>query len=301
VRDFRSGAYTALVLWLGHRTVDCSRHPRPWDVMPVRVAAHAFGANQPSADLLLSPDHSVFIDGVLIPIRYLLNGATIVQETVEQVTYWHVELDHHDVLLAEGLTCESYLDTGNRGAFANGGGGIMMHPDFALRVWERESCARLVLNGAELIAAKSYLLDRAEMLGHVLTQDADLRVCVDGRAQRPSVIGTTYRVVLPRDAKSIRLVSRSSAPAQVHDDSDDRRRLGVAISRIVMDGEPVALTDARLGSGWHAIEGVGTEAPWRWTYGDAEVRLAGGRLLFVDVIMTARYWREAPEAKEKAA
>ena len=37
------------------------------------------------------------------------------------IEYFHVELDRHDVLFAEGLAAESYLDTGNRGLFANGG------------------------------------------------------------------------------------------------------------------------------------------------------------------------------------
>ena len=128
---------TATVTWLGHRRVDCQRHPKPHDVWPVRVAAGAFGANQPRRDLWLSPDHSVFIDGVLIPIRYLVNGATIVREPTDAVTYWHVELPQHDILLAEGLPCESYLDTGNRGAFENGAGPTMLHPDFALRMGQR--------------------------------------------------------------------------------------------------------------------------------------------------------------------
>ena len=46
--------------------------------------------------------------------------ATVVQQPVEKVTYFHVELPVHDVLIAEGLRCESYLETGNRAAFANG-------------------------------------------------------------------------------------------------------------------------------------------------------------------------------------
>jgi hypothetical protein len=61
----------------------------------------------------------VHLDGVLIPVRHLLNGASIVQEPVDHVTYWHVELPTHGVLLAEGLPVESYLDTGNRPAFAD--------------------------------------------------------------------------------------------------------------------------------------------------------------------------------------
>jgi len=108
------------VVWIGWRRIDCSRHPRPQEVWPVRVRAGAFGDGTPLADLLLSPDHAVLVAGGLIPIRYLVNGRTIVQEAVDAITYWHVELERHGVILAEGLPCESYLDTGNRAAFEGG-------------------------------------------------------------------------------------------------------------------------------------------------------------------------------------
>jgi hypothetical protein len=85
----------------------------------VRIAADAFGLGRPQRDVWLSPDHAVFVDDVLIPVRYLLNDATVRQEDVSTVTYWHVELAAHAVLLADGLPCESFLDTGNRGAFTN--------------------------------------------------------------------------------------------------------------------------------------------------------------------------------------
>ena len=52
-------------------------------------------------------------------MRRLINDATIRQEDRGRIVYWHVELDRHDVLLAEGLPAESYLDTGNRGFFAD--------------------------------------------------------------------------------------------------------------------------------------------------------------------------------------
>jgi hypothetical protein len=68
----------------------------------------------PRRDLLLSPDHAVYVDGALIPIRYLINGRSIVPTASRTVIYYHLELPRHDVLLAEGLPAESYLDTGNR-------------------------------------------------------------------------------------------------------------------------------------------------------------------------------------------
>ena len=118
----RSGAHRPVV-WLGHRRVDCRGDARPHDVRPVRIAAHAFAPGMPHRALLLSPDHAVSTcDGVLVPARYLLNGATVTQVAVDEVIYWHVELERHDIVLAEGMPAESYLDTGNRAAFADGSG-----------------------------------------------------------------------------------------------------------------------------------------------------------------------------------
>ena len=158
------GDRLAPVRWLGHREIDCRRHPRPEAVWPVRVRAGAFGADRPARDLLLSPDHAVYIDGILIPIRHLVNGVSIAQQAVDYVEYWHVELPVHEVLLADGLAVESYLDTGNRGAFANGGGAVFAHADFSLNIWAVEACAPLVVYGPLLAAVKQKLLARTAAL-----------------------------------------------------------------------------------------------------------------------------------------
>jgi sugar lactone lactonase YvrE len=144
------------VIWIGHSRVDCQRHPRPLDVLPVRVAAGAMGEGLPLRDLWLSPDHALFVDAHLVPVRYLLNGTTIVQEAIGtemnagRVQYFHVELATHDILLAEGMPVESYLDSGNRASFTNGGGVTMLYPDFASRVWEAKGCAPLLVAGPQL-------------------------------------------------------------------------------------------------------------------------------------------------------
>jgi collagen type I/II/III/V/XI/XXIV/XXVII alpha len=147
----------APVQWVGHRKVDCRRHPRPESVWPVRIRPHAFGHGLPARDLWLSPDHAVFIDGALIPVRLLVNGTTIARERRASVTYFHVELPRHDILFAESLPCESFLDTGNRNAFANGGGAMQLHPDFAPRAWDALGCAPLVLGGKQLDRARARL------------------------------------------------------------------------------------------------------------------------------------------------
>jgi hypothetical protein len=112
----------------------------------------------------------VFVDGVLIPIKHLINGCTITQEPRDEVTYYHVELDQHDVLLAEGLPTESYLDVGDRSNFANGGDVMRLFPDFSTRtqnacaLWEMYACAALVVTGPKLDDARRRVNDRAAAL-----------------------------------------------------------------------------------------------------------------------------------------
>ena len=145
----------APVRWIGHRDVACDRHPRPERVWPVRIAAGAFGAGRPARDLYLSPDHAVFRAGVLIPARHLIDGIAIAQVAMARVSYWHVELDRHDVLLAEALPCESFLDTTDRTTFATGGATRGLHPDVLPRLWDGDACAPLVLAGPLLDQARA--------------------------------------------------------------------------------------------------------------------------------------------------
>jgi hypothetical protein len=123
---------------------------------------------------VLSPDHALHVGGALIPVRHLLNGASVRQEAWPSVTYWHVELDRHDVLLAEGLPAESYLDTGNRAAFADGAAAVDLHPAFARAAWKAGGCARLVERGAKVIAARRRLRRGLGRLGWTVTEDAAL-------------------------------------------------------------------------------------------------------------------------------
>jgi hypothetical protein len=115
----------------------------------------------PARDLWLSPDHAVFADGVLIPIKHLVNGQTIVQTEVDQVTYYHVELPRHGVLLADGLPCESYLDSGDRASFENGGIVLRLHPEFGMQRWEAEGFAPLHVTGAIVDGVRARLRKRA--------------------------------------------------------------------------------------------------------------------------------------------
>ena len=126
---------------------------------PVRISADAFGPGQPHRELWLSPDHAVYVNEVLIPVKHLVNGTTIAQVAVDEITYYHIELAQHDVVLAEGLAAETYLDVKDgsnyaRGNYARGTGPAGLPPDFPARMWEAFGCARLVVTGKELEAAR---------------------------------------------------------------------------------------------------------------------------------------------------
>ena len=268
------------VVWLGHRATDIARHPRPQDVMPVRVQAHAFGPGRPARDLILSPDHAVHSEaegdgrGVLIPIRYLLNGASVRQEQASRVTWWHVELDAHDLVLADGLAAESYLDTGNRAAFSNGGGAVQAHPDFARAVWASSACAQLAMSGPVVERVRAGLLARLALLGHAVTADPGLRIHAGEKRLETQVFGDWVCAVVPEDARVLRIVSRTTHPAELNPGSDDWRRLGLAVLGLRLDGVDVSLDDARLGEGWLACE-----PGLRWTGGDAVLDVVPGSVV----------------------
>ncbi len=149
------------VRWVGHRRVRLQGGGTvALDDRPVRVSPHAFGPGQPHCAVTLSPDHAVFMDGALVPIHLLVDDVLISRSSQPEITYHHVELDRHDVLLAAGLPAESYLDTGNRRAFAEGQDGVVsLYPDFLALSWEA-ACAPLVLHGNTLDTLRARLTAR---------------------------------------------------------------------------------------------------------------------------------------------
>ncbi len=299
VEDLRIGDQVVLargaaapIRWIGYRTIDCNRHPLPAEIWPIRVLAGAFGPGMPIADLMLSPDHSVHVEGMLIPVRYLVNGRSIRQEQSARVTYYHVELPAHDVLLAEGLPCETYLDTGNRSAFANGGPAIQLHPDLASGVWSTKACAPMAIGGPAVLKARRRLLARAAELGFGITEDAAACLSIHGHRVRAKSRDDRLTFRVPRRSGVVRLLSRAAVPSHTRADSDEHRQLGVAVAQLWFDGAPVALDDARLGDGWYPVEQDERGRHWRWTDGNAALRLDGVREVVAEIAMTEVYWAD---------
>ena len=108
------------IRWIGRRKL-AARFADPLQAWPVRIKAGALAAGVPSRDLLLSPDHAVLVDDVLIQAGALVNGSSIVREArvPETFTYYHVELDDHSLILAENTPAETFVDNVDRLGFDN--------------------------------------------------------------------------------------------------------------------------------------------------------------------------------------
>jgi hypothetical protein len=111
---------TAPIRWIGVRAVS-TRFSDPLRTMPIRIRAGALADRVPRRDLLVSPDHALFIDDVLIQAAALVNGVSITQEThmPDRFFYYHIELEQHALILAEGALTETFVDNVDRMAFDN--------------------------------------------------------------------------------------------------------------------------------------------------------------------------------------
>lgn len=303
------------IAWIGRGHMDVSRSMTRRDAYPVRVRAGAFGEKVPHRDLLMTSEHCVHVDGRLVPVRMLVNGSSILADSnVTRYEYFHLELEHHSILIAEGLEAESYLDTGNRRNFANSSVAALV-PEFAIDVshrrWSEDAAAPLTVDRETVEPIWNRLAERARELGwksvavpKVLTEDPDLHLVTESGVEiRPSLVdGRVYTFAVPGGVRALRLVSKASRPADaIGPYLDDRRVLGVLVSRIdlrmgrnkVADGMPAMGT----GTGWHAAE---PNSPHRWTNGNAfvpvDLQVLDGRpaLLDVEVIQAGPYLLRDP-------
>ena len=267
------------VRWIGRRRMEAGLKPRQ-DMRPVVVLPGALGPLRPGKPVRLSPSHAVFVNGVLVPVMHLVNGATILREmTLGAVTYFHIELDRHDILMAEGLEVESYFDTGNRGEF---------HHEQGIRGNAARPCAPLVTHGPKLAAIRRRLHETALQAGFSLNHDPHLKGIVGQTVLTPELCRSgamrVARFLLPPDSGRLLLQAECAAPADTDPDSDDRRQLALCLRQPRAKRHQLI-----LGKGWYPSAPADTGI---WMSGSAELfPPPGARALTLRFSAVAQGWR----------
>ena len=223
-----------------------------------------------------------------VPVEHLINGVSVLWDDSRQVIeYYHVELESHDVVLANGAPTESFRDDGSRVLFQN----KLCRPP---RSTPEPSCRPVVNDGPLLEQAWRAVASRVgDPPADWLTKDPDPHMLVDGHRVEPFFdAGHLVRFRIDRPKREVRIVSRSCIPSALGL-GQDARRLGVGILALTLSyagGRRVLpLWADELAAGFHDPEG-----DIRWTKGvatlstalfkglservDLELRLAGNLL-----------------------
>jgi hypothetical protein len=85
---------------------------------PICISKHSLAKGFPLSDLYVSPCHGILWKGAIVRAKDLINGETIFQDfSNDSIVYYHLELESHSALIANGILSESYLELNNRQVF----------------------------------------------------------------------------------------------------------------------------------------------------------------------------------------
>lgn len=290
------------VVWVGRKRA-IVRPDLPDDEAgyPVRISKGALAENVPYKDMLVTPEHCLFLNGAFVPARMMVNGGNIAYDySLTSYDYYHVETEQHAVIMADGALTESYLNTGDRNSFTETGNA----PKRLTRTlnWEDDAAARLEVRTEVVKPLFDAIAARAETIAarnRPVTHDPDVHLVTETGAllRRVRTKGNMVSFVLPASVKSVRIVSRHGRPADtIGPFVDDRRTLGVLVGKVMVhDARNMQeitdhLTTQTL-HGWHGVEA----APMRWTNGNASlpldtVSLTGLAHLTLEIVSAGPYF-----------
>ena len=149
------------------------------DILPICIKAGALDDDLPRRDLWISPHHAMYLEGVLIEAKDLVNGVTIIQaERVDKVEYFHVELETHNVIFAEGAFSETFVDDDSREMFHNAPEYRVLYP--AAVTTTAQYCAPRLRDGYEVEALRRRIALRAGLVSEETSASAgELRGFID--------------------------------------------------------------------------------------------------------------------------
>ncbi|AOW47870.1 hypothetical protein A4S02_10000 [Acetobacter ascendens] len=247
---------------------------------PVRILKDAIADGVPYKDMLITAEHCLFFDGKFVPVRMLVNGVSIFYDkSFLSYDYYHVETAQHSVITADGMLTESYLDTGNRRAFRQEGKVATLRG--AVQSWVEDAGAPLCVDRAFVeplfhkLEARENSVTGCQISADqaVMVTDSNLHLVTQaGAVIRPvRQDGQRYSFMLPANTQSVRIVSRTSRPADVIGPFvDDRRQMGVAVADVhfITAKHLHAITahlQAEKPEGWHDTDWTDCA----WTNGNA--------------------------------
>ncbi len=109
------------VRWIGSRRLGPADLELAPELRPIRLAAGSLGPGSPDRDLLVSPQHRVLVSGwkaelyfgqpeILVPAKSLVNDGDIrIAHDVDEVEYFHVLFDRHEIMMTNGALTESFF------------------------------------------------------------------------------------------------------------------------------------------------------------------------------------------------
>lgn len=271
---------------------------------PVCIRRNAIDEGVPFADLYVTAEHCMFLDDYFVPIRMLVNGKTIFYDrSFTTYEYYHIELEKHSVIAANGALSESYLDTGNRHYFTSKS--IINTASTRVKSWERDAAAMLITKRGGVEALFNALDQRADRMSVALiepkkerTNNPDVYLVTDkgGKIAPVRVTDKEALFELPSVIKNVRLMSRTYRPCDVWGaHHDNRHDYGILVGDIIIHQEQekyklnTHLSGKEL-SGW--LPQFHSRA--RWTSGNALIPLKPlednrNILLSIQIIETGSY------------
>lgn len=276
---------------------------------PVRIKKDAFADKVPYKDMLITPEHCLFIEGGFIPVRMLVNGGSIYYDhSIRSYDYYHLELEEHSVITVDGVLSESYLNTANHECFEQSGNVISLK--IGTKTWESDAAAPLMTFRDKVESIYHRIKERADGLGcarqrndRIMTHDPELCLVMEqGKVIYPHSRSKKdqYLFVLPSGIEQIYIHSLSSRPSDVIGPFlDDRRELGVLVGNIILfDQKKVSSICFHLEEdelyGWHVLE----NKKCRWTNGHAllpvgkEQQEGNVRMLMMELLAAGPYFQK---------
>ncbi|CAI3929702.1 Uncharacterized conserved protein [Commensalibacter communis] len=272
---------------------------------PVCIRKNAFEEGVPFADLYVTAEHCMFFEGCFVPVRMLVNGKTVFYDrSATTYDYYHIELEKHSIIEANGALSESYLDTGNRHYFESKS---LNNATFnKIKNWDRDAAAPIITKRGNAHAIFNFLDQRADRMcvqsveaKRAKTNDPNVYLLTDRGSKILPMQNRDQKILfeLPSTTQSVRLMSRTYRPCDAFGPFvDNRYNLGISVGKICLHHEDqeqiidIHLSKREL-SGWLPL----SELNARWTAGNALLPLqpldtVGSVFLSIQIIETGSYF-----------